>query len=219
MSQATGKPPRETPHHRAEFPEGVLGALIKLLSTVVGQLKTPLYLFAIGFGILLVLSLVVSSVLQTLTPLYVVIGALMVLALAVLGFEMAQMAVGARSSESTTSQLDNEIVVPESAPRAKPQTSSDKVELTTEQTVGQVGGKREQMTHADQFNMLLDFIQLGMTASEFEEMVARLLVAKERLGLPVPLTRVGFLDSMRIFGRLDDVERYLLESFTNRFRS
>ena len=219
MSQATGKPPRETPHHRAEFPEGVLGALIKLLSTVVGQLKTPLYLFAIGFGILLVLSLVVSSVLQTLTPLYVVIGALMVLALAVLGFEMAQMAVGARSSESTTSQLDNEIVVPESAPRAKPQTSSDKVELTTEQTVGQVGGKREQMTHADQFNMLLDFIQLGMTASEFEEMVARLLVPKERLGLPVPLTRVGFLDSMRIFGRLDDVERYLLESFTNRFRS
>jgi len=76
----------------------------------------------------------------------------------------------------------------------------------------------KEMTISDQFNTLLDFIQFSMTAPEFEEMVSRLLTPRERAGLPTPLTRVGFLDSIRIYGRLDDVERYLRGNFTDRFK-
>jgi hypothetical protein len=67
------------------------------------------------------------------------------------------------------------------------------------------------------FNVILDFIQVRMTEQEFTDMVVRLLERGERAGLSGPITPASFLDAMRTWGRLGEVQEHLQQRFPDRF--
>jgi hypothetical protein len=71
------------------------------------------------------------------------------------------------------------------------------------------------MKDHDQFNSLLDFIMYHMTTGQFEEMVAR--IRSKGLKLPDRVDHIRFLESMRTWSKLDDVEEYLRQHFSYSF--
>ena len=68
----------------------------------------------------------------------------------------------------------------------------------------------------EQFKKLLNRLD-QLNDNEFQKMIMSLLTPSEQHNLTIPRTRAGFLNDMRIWSKLDEVETYLCEAYSDRF--
>ena len=199
------KSPVPRPPH---ISDGVFIELIKTLSSLVRKLKKQPFVFTLGIGILIVIAYLITSIMfSSYIPFYVTIGALVVLVLVALWIEALTMRYSmTRGQKLSQSDMDD---------RSKGKSAPSSIQDDGRE----VGQLKLNGVSMNQFDELRDWLD-KLADTEFRDMMRSLLTVKEQSYLFPPLAlidRGSFLGQMKTYGRLDQVERYLLSRYPDRF--
>jgi len=189
------EPTQDSPERRQPS-RGTLTALFEPLSAVVQRLRKQSFLFVVGVGILIVIAFTASWVLETFTPLYVTIIALVVLTLAALGAETAMSRLSLKPGDE----------------RIRARTG-----IRGAQDALETDGIPEEAC-VSQFDKLRHWLD-SLVDTEFRDMIQSLLSPEQIhvVGSIDKIPRGDFLGAMRTWNRLDKVEEYLRKHFPDRF--
>lgn len=170
--------------------------LVDLLILLAKGLRNQTFIFVLAMGTLIILAYLFSKELGSFAPLYVIVGSIVALAVIALWVERVfQKRVSSGQSHASDFITSN-------TPNNKKKSS-----ITARKT------------SMSQFDKLRDWLD-NLVDNEFRDMMNSILTSQEITRLPRPLDvidRGSFLGQMKMYERLDEVEKYLRQKYPERF--
>ncbi len=170
--------------------------LVDLLILLAKGLRNQTFIFVLAMGTLIILAYWFSKEFGSFVPLYVIVSSIVALALIALWVErIFQKRVSSGQSHASDSVLSNTQI---------------------EKKKSSITARKAPMS---QFDKLRDWLD-GLVEAEFRDMMNSLLTPQEITRLPRPLDlidRGAFLGQMKIYNRLNEVEKHLIQKYPERF--
>ena len=171
--------------------------LVDLLILLAKGLRNQTFIFVLAMGTLIILAYWFSKEFGSFVPLYVIVSSIVSLALIALWVErIFQKRVSSGQSNASDSVLSNTQI---------------------EKKKSSITARKAPMS---QFDKLRDWLD-GLVEAEFRDMMNSLLTPQEITRLPRPLDlidRGAFLGQMKIYNRLNEVEKHLIQKYPERFK-
>jgi hypothetical protein len=171
--------------------------LVDLLILLAKGLRNQTFIFVLAMGTLIILAYWFSKEFGSFVPLYVIVSSIVALALIALWVErIFQKRVSSGQSNASDSVLSNTQI---------------------EKKKSSITARKAPMS---QFDKLRDWLD-GLVEAEFRDMMNSLLTPQEITRLPRPLDlidRGAFLGQMKIYNRLNEVEKHLIQKYPERFK-
>jgi len=171
--------------------------LVDLLILLAKGLRNQTFIFVLAMGTLIILAYWFSKEFGSFVPLYVIVSSIVALALIALWVErIFQKRVSSGQSHASDSVLSNTQI---------------------EKKKSSITARKAPMS---QFDKLRDWLD-GLVEAEFRDMMNSLLTPQEITRLPRPLDlidRGAFLGQMKIYNRLNEVEKHLIQKYPERFK-
>ena len=171
--------------------------LVDLLILLAKGLRNQTFIFVLAMGTLIILAYWFSKEFGSFVPLYVIVSSIVSLALIALWVErIFQKRVSSGQSHASDSVLSNTQI---------------------EKKKSSITARKAPMS---QFDKLRDWLD-GLVEAEFRDMMNSLLTPQEITRLPRPLDlieRGAFLGQMKIYNRLNEVEKHLIQKYPERFK-
>lgn len=171
--------------------------LVDLLILLAKGLRNQTFIFVLAMGTLIILAYWFSKEFGSFVPLYVIVGSIVALAIIALWVErIFQKRISSGQSHASDSVLSNTQI---------------------EKKKSSITARKAPMS---QFDKLRDWLD-GLVEAEFRDMMNSLLTPQEITRLPRPLDvidRGAFLGQMKIYNRLNEVEKYLIQKYPERFK-
>ncbi len=170
--------------------------LVDLLILLAKGLRNQTFIFVLAMGTLIILAYWFSKEFGSFVPLYVIVSSIVALALIALWVErIFQKRVSSGQSHASDSVLSNTQI---------------------EKKKSSITARKAPMS---QFDKLRDWLD-SLVEAEFRDMMNSLLTPQEITRLPRPLDlidRGAFLGQMKIYNRLNEVEKHLIQKYPERF--
>ncbi len=170
--------------------------LVDLLILLAKGLRNQTFIFVLAMGTLIILAYWFSKEFGSFAPLYVIVSSIVALALIALWVErIFQKRVSSGQSHASDSVLSNTQI---------------------EKKKSSITARKAPMS---QFDKLRDWLD-SLVEAEFRDMMNSLLTPQEITRLPRPLDlidRGAFLGQMKIYNRLNEVEKHLIQKYPERF--
>lgn len=171
--------------------------LVDLLILLAKGLRNQTFIFVLAMGTLIILAYWFSKEFGSFVPLYVIVSSIVALALIALWVErIFQKRVSSGQSHASDSVLSNTQI---------------------EKKKSSITARKAPMS---QFDKLRDWLD-SLVEAEFRDMMNSLLTPQEITRLPRPLDlidRGAFLGQMKIYNRLNEVEKHLIQKYPERFK-
>mgnify|MGYP001429694977 CR=1 FL=1 len=171
--------------------------LVDLLILLAKGLRNQTFIFVLAMGTLIILAYWFSKEFGSFAPLYFIVGSIVALAILALWVErIFQRRVSNGQSQASDSISSN-------TPKNKKKSS--------------ITARKASMS---QFDKLRDWLD-NLVDTEFRDMMNSLLTTQEITRLPHPLhaiDRGSFLGQMKVYNRLNEVEKYLIQKYPERFK-
>jgi|GEM_PF-6565016 hypothetical protein len=168
---------------------------INFLILLAKGLRNQRFIFVLLMTALIIVTFWLSQQIGSFTPMYVVVASIIILVF---------MALWADANYGKKNTLNSVYK------------NSSSTSLTSNKNNNKTKGSRNK--NMSQFDKLRDWLD-NLVDSEFRDMMNSLLTTKEINHLPRPLDQIdrgAFLGQMKIYNRLNDVEKYIQKNFSER---